>query len=141
MPWRVVRVCKHVCGPSAGTATTCALWQRASSMQTIRQLCDDAALLHHLFVSYDMKWEVKLSAVQKIAETFADIIQAALAVTPESPEEDVIAAVAALFAAEAAGEGETQRARRQRSCRGLVALPFQKSLHRHLVLGTLQASI
>lgn len=85
---------------------TCALWQRASSMQTIRQLCDDPALLHHLFVSYDMKWEVKLSAVQKIAETFADIIQAALAVTPETPEEDVIAAVAALFAAEAAGEGE-----------------------------------
>jgi Guanine nucleotide exchange factor in Golgi transport N-terminal len=94
------------CTP-AGTATTCALWQRVSSMQTIRQLCDDAALLHHLFVSYDMKWEVKLSAVQKVTETFADIIQAALAVTPESPEEDIIAAVAALFAAEAAGEGKS----------------------------------
>ena len=35
----------------AGTATTCALWQRASSMQTVRQLCDDPALLHHLFIS------------------------------------------------------------------------------------------
>lgn len=100
----------------AGTATTCALWQRASSMQTIRQLCDNAALLHHLFVSYDLKWEVKLSAVQKLAETFADIIQAALAVTPESPEEDVIAAVAALFAAQAAGEGEACQAGCKQNC-------------------------
>lgn len=79
-------------------------------MQTIRQLCEDAALLHHLFVSYDMKWEVKLSAVQKVTESFADIIQAALAVTPESPDEDVIAAVAALFAAEAAGKGKSASA-------------------------------
>ena len=106
--------CMRSCGclfcVDAGTATTCALWQRVSSMQTIRQLCEDAALLHHLFVLYDMKWEVKLSAVQKVTETFADIIQAALAVTPESPEEDVIAAVAALFAAEAAGEGKSASA-------------------------------
>ena len=52
-----------------------------------------------------MRWEVKLSAEQKMAETFADIIQMALAATPESPEEDVIAAVTALFQAESAGEG------------------------------------
>lgn len=54
---------------------------------------------------YDLRWEVKLSAVQKIAETFADIVQAALAVPPENPDEDVVANISALYTAEAAGEG------------------------------------
>ncbi len=54
---------------------------------------------------YDLRWEVKLSAVQKMAETFADIVQAALAAPPENPDEDVVANISALYTAEAAGEG------------------------------------
>ena len=72
------------------------------------QVCDDPALLHHLFVTYDMRWEVKLSAVQKITETFSGIISAALAEKPETPEEDVVANVSALYQAQSSSEGVQQ---------------------------------
>ena len=71
-------------------------------------MCDDPALLHHLFVTYDMRWEVKLSAVQKITETFSGITSAALADKPEMPEEDVVANVSALYQAQSSSEGAPQ---------------------------------
>lgn len=73
------------------------------------QVCGDSDLIHHLFVTYDMRWEVKLSAVQRVMETMADIMQPALAPPAEAGdgEVDVIAAVAALHEAHAAGTGGT----------------------------------
>ncbi len=88
------------------------------------QVCGDSDLIHHLFVTYDMRWEVKLSAVQRVMETMADIMQPALAPPAEGGdgEVDVIATVAALHEAHAAGTGGTSATSSALRSSGLKAL-------------------
>ena len=79
----------------AGAAQPTAVWQRTSVVNILRQLCEDPQLLYFLFVTYDLRWEVHLNAVQALVKCLASIVESYVRAPPDGVEEEAYLAVLA----------------------------------------------
>ena len=79
----------------AGAAQPTAAWQRTSVVNVLRQLCEDPRLLYFLFLTYDLRWEVHLNAVQALVKCLASIVESYVRAPPDGVEEDAHLAVLA----------------------------------------------
>ena len=78
VPWVFVVTLQHCVThrpTPAGAAPTSAMWQRINVVHILRQLCEDSQLLYFLFVTYDVRWEVHLNAVQALIKCLASIVE------------------------------------------------------------------
>ncbi|BDA41918.1 Protein MON2 homolog [Coccomyxa sp. Obi] len=81
----------------AGTTQSRTLWQRINVMQVMRQLSQDAHMMHFLFCSYDMRQDCKLNAMTDMVQSFASIVESTSRLGSDAPEDDTLHAVAALY--------------------------------------------
>ena len=107
----------------AGAAQPSATWQRISVMHVLRQLCEDPQLLNFLFVTYDMRWEVHLNAVQALVKCLASIVESYIRGVPDAVDEDLhLAGLASAFQHSRSNSHGADSAPHQDGYRGLISV-------------------